>query len=71
MSTTTASEAKPGFRSAKGCNALVTGSSGFVGARLVEMLLERYVCIALHCIVAVAKQDSYYDTHNHLLPKTN
>mmetsp|Transcript_21934 Transcript_21934/g.62240 ORF Transcript_21934/g.62240 Transcript_21934/m.62240 type:complete len:377 (+) Transcript_21934:74-1204(+) len=32
---------KPGFDSPKGCNALVTGSSGFVGARLVEMLLER------------------------------
>lgn len=32
---------KPGFETAKGCHALVTGSSGFVGARLVEMLLER------------------------------
>ena len=32
---------KPGFESPKGCHALVTGSSGFVGARLVEMLLER------------------------------
>ncbi len=32
---------KFGFESPKGCNALVTGSSGFVGARLVEMLLER------------------------------
>ena len=31
----------PGFETAKGCNALVTGSSGFAGARLVEMLLER------------------------------
>ena len=32
---------KPGFESPKGTVALVTGSSGFVGARLVEMLLER------------------------------
>ncbi|VEU37363.1 unnamed protein product [Pseudo-nitzschia multistriata] len=32
----------PGFETAKaGCNALVTGSSGFAGCRLVEMLLER------------------------------
>jgi nucleoside-diphosphate-sugar epimerase len=32
----------PGFDTAEaGCNALVTGSSGFAGARLVEMLLER------------------------------
>ena len=31
----------PGFETAKGCNALVTGSSGFAGSRLVEMLLER------------------------------
>lgn len=30
-----------GFESPKGCTALVTGSSGLVGARLVEMLLER------------------------------
>jgi nucleoside-diphosphate-sugar epimerase len=32
---------KPGFESPKGCIAIVTGSSGFVGSRLVEMLLER------------------------------
>ena len=32
---------KPGFKTAKGCTALVTGSSGLCGARLVEMLLER------------------------------
>jgi nucleoside-diphosphate-sugar epimerase len=32
---------KPGFESPKGCVAIVTGSSGFVGSRLVEMLLER------------------------------
>lgn len=32
----------PGFETAKaGCHALVTGSSGFAGCRLVEMLLER------------------------------
>ena len=31
----------PGFKTAKGCTALVTGSSGLCGARLVEMLLER------------------------------
>jgi nucleoside-diphosphate-sugar epimerase len=32
---------KPGYESPKGTVALVTGSSGFVGSRLVEMLLER------------------------------
>ena len=32
---------KPGFKTAKGATALVTGSSGLCGARLVEMLLER------------------------------
>jgi nucleoside-diphosphate-sugar epimerase len=32
---------KPGFESPKGCTVLVTGSTGFVGSRLVEMLLER------------------------------
>jgi nucleoside-diphosphate-sugar epimerase len=32
---------KPGFKTARGCTALVTGSSGLCGARLVEMLLER------------------------------
>lgn len=37
---TTKSE-KVGFVSASGCTALVTGSSGLCGARLVEMLLER------------------------------
>lgn len=31
----------PGFHAPKDWNALVTGSSGFVGSRLVEMLLER------------------------------
>ena len=31
----------PGFQSVKGAKILVTGSSGLVGARLVEMLLER------------------------------
>mmetsp|Transcript_4790 Transcript_4790/g.6322 ORF Transcript_4790/g.6322 Transcript_4790/m.6322 type:complete len:423 (-) Transcript_4790:375-1643(-) len=31
----------PGFRTAPGSVVLVTGSTGFVGARLVEMLLER------------------------------
>lgn len=31
----------PGYQTAKGCTALVTGSSGLCGARLVEMLLER------------------------------
>jgi nucleoside-diphosphate-sugar epimerase len=30
-----------GFKTAAGCTALVTGSSGLCGARLVEMLLER------------------------------
>mmetsp|Transcript_18099 Transcript_18099/g.25504 ORF Transcript_18099/g.25504 Transcript_18099/m.25504 type:complete len:436 (+) Transcript_18099:122-1429(+) len=35
---------KPGYQTArKGCVALVTGSSGLCGARLVEMLLERGV----------------------------
>jgi len=34
-------EAKPGFQSASGSTCLVTGSAGFVGSRLVEMLLER------------------------------
>lgn len=32
---------KPGYETPKGCNALVTGSSGFVGSRLVIMLAER------------------------------
>lgn len=32
---------KPGFGTAKDCVAVVTGSSGLCGARLVEMLLER------------------------------
>ena len=32
---------RAGFGTAKGCVALVTGSNGFVGSRLVEMLLER------------------------------
>lgn len=31
----------PGFKTTPGCVALVTGSSGFCGARMVEMLLER------------------------------
>eukprot|EP00977_Amphora_coffeiformis_P027218 scaffold34596_cov222-Amphora_coffeaeformis.AAC.3 len=31
----------PGFQTTPGCTALVTGSSGLCGARLVEMLLER------------------------------
>ena len=31
----------PGFETAKGCTALVTGSLGLCGSRLVEMLLER------------------------------
>lgn len=31
----------PGFKTAHGATALVTGSSGVCGARLVEMLLER------------------------------
>ena len=35
------SAAAPGFQTAKGCTALVTGSSGLCGARLVELLLER------------------------------
>ena len=30
-----------GYQSTKDASILVTGSSGFVGARLVEMLLER------------------------------
>jgi len=32
---------KPGFRTIAGSTAIVTGSSGLCGARLVEMLLER------------------------------
>jgi len=35
------SKSKPGFGTANGCTALVTGSSGLCGARLVEMLLDR------------------------------
>lgn len=38
---TTASDAAPGFQTTPGCTAIVTGSSGLCGARLVEMLLER------------------------------
>jgi nucleoside-diphosphate-sugar epimerase len=37
----TGSPEKPGYETARGCTALVTGSSGLCGARLVEMLLER------------------------------
>lgn len=32
---------KPGLKTAKGCTAIVTGSTGLCGSRLVEMLLER------------------------------
>ena len=39
--TTAGPPSKPGYETPKGCNALVTGSCGFVGSRLVEMLLER------------------------------
>jgi nucleoside-diphosphate-sugar epimerase len=35
------STSKPGFKKTTNATVLVTGSSGFVGARLVEMLLER------------------------------
>jgi nucleoside-diphosphate-sugar epimerase len=42
MSTSnTNTNAGPGFKSTPNATILVTGSSGFVGARLVEMLLER------------------------------
>jgi len=41
QSTSKMKKAKPGFQSTRNCTALVTGSSGLVGARLVEMLLER------------------------------
>lgn len=37
----TATKNKPGFQTTPGCTALVTGSSGLCGARLVELLLER------------------------------
>ena len=40
-STSKSSSSQPGFQTALGCTALVTGSSGLCGARLVEMLLER------------------------------
>ena len=39
--TTAPTSTVPGFITAQGCTALVTGSSGLCGARLVEMLLER------------------------------
>ena len=32
---------KQGFKTTKGCTALITGSSGLCGARMTEMLLER------------------------------
>jgi nucleoside-diphosphate-sugar epimerase len=38
---------KAGYKTAKGCIALVTGSSGMCGARLVEMLLERGAAIVI------------------------
>ena len=42
------SNAKAGFQTTKGITALVTGSSGFCGARLAEMLLERgAACVIL------------------------
>lgn len=40
--TASSPQRNPGFDTAKaGCHALVTGSSGFAGSRLVEMLLDR------------------------------
>jgi nucleoside-diphosphate-sugar epimerase len=43
-----AADKKPGFQSTPGATALVTGSSGFCGARLAEMLLERgAACVIL------------------------
>jgi nucleoside-diphosphate-sugar epimerase len=41
LMTGTETQAGPGYKSIYGCTALVTGSSGMCGARLVEMLLER------------------------------
>jgi nucleoside-diphosphate-sugar epimerase len=41
VSKTNSNDDKYGFKTALGCTALVTGSSGLCGARLVEMLLER------------------------------
>ena len=43
-----AADKKPGFQSTPGATALVTGSTGFCGARLAEMLLERgAACVIL------------------------
>jgi len=41
LSSSTTMATKPGYKTTPGSTILVTGSSGFVGARLVEILLER------------------------------
>jgi hypothetical protein len=53
-------ETRPGYKHIYGCTALVTGSSGMCGARLVEMLLERgaktVICFDLKAPDAVLQE---------------
>jgi nucleoside-diphosphate-sugar epimerase len=53
----TSNVSRPGFETSENSVVLVTGSSGFVGARLVEMLLERKAKRVLCFDVAVPSEE--------------